>query len=185
MCLQTLHVGMAPCSFYSFQKSHKINNFAIVHDYLCSFQVSFGIMILLRQNKIQVTKDAMQQCEEITAIVRKVWCSSLAGSFIVHASHRGVESNSTVISGQGQQPYSEARAQSKSMPVYTVHTTQEHNFLGSRLVASCSITKNNVRGMYSGKQVGEPEKVTESYVTANRSSALLKLKSFYKPLRGR
>lgn len=64
------------------KKSHKINNFAIVHDYLCSFQVSFGVKILLRHcsdNKIQITKDAMQQCEEITAIVREVCCSSLAG----------------------------------------------------------------------------------------------------------
>lgn len=60
------------CAVFTASKNHTKTNFAIVHDYLCSFQVSFGLKIPLRWNKIQMTKDAMQQCEEITAVVRKV-----------------------------------------------------------------------------------------------------------------
>lgn len=46
------------------------------------FRLVFGVKILLRhckENKNQMTKDAMQRCEEITAIVRKVCCRSVAG----------------------------------------------------------------------------------------------------------
>lgn len=55
----------------------------------------------------------------------------------------------------------------------STHRNQEHYLLGSKLVASCSMSKNNVRGMHSGNQEVDSEKVTDSYVTASKGPELL------------
>lgn len=55
----------------------------------------------------------------------------------------------------------------------STHRNPEHYFLGSKLVASCSMSKNNARGMYPGQQQGDSEKVTDSYVTASKGPELL------------
>lgn len=125
----------------------------------------------------------MQQCEEITAIVRKVCCSSLAGRVSQCRPHtEGQRAIAQLFQVKGsnltQKPGHSPRACPFTQHIMSTHRNQEHSFPGSRLVASCSITKNNVRRMQSGKQEEDSEKVTESYVTASRSSMLLKLKKF-------
>lgn len=86
-------------------------------------------------------------------------------SFPLHSLHRRTESRSTVISGQGQYAHSVAWAQFKSMSIYAVqpeHTQKPRaHILGSRLVASCSITKNNVSRMHAGHQEENSEKVRQ------------------------
>lgn len=94
------------------------------------FSVHFAVTLWHHKDKtIQTTKDGIQlhilsRWEELTALLRNTACTSQCNQWQT-APHcvpcAGQESSSTVILGQGQQAYSEAWAQSKSMDIYTVH----------------------------------------------------------------
>lgn len=72
-----------------------------------------------------MTKDAVQQCEEITAIVRKVWCRKLAGRASQYLSHtEGQRATVQLFQVKGSNPAQKPGHSPKACPFtqYTEHT---------------------------------------------------------------
>lgn len=160
-----------------------MNNFVEAHSYLRSFQVSVAVKVLLGHCKNR-TQFKLLQHTLVTMwrnnSYKKSIVSLIAHSLVDTASHcipHTEEQRATIqlfqVMGSNltQKPGHSPKAYPFTQCTLSTHRYQDHYFLGSRLVASCSMSKKTLRGIHSGNQEGDSEKA--SYVTASKGPEFL------------